>query len=429
MLEGQAEFLHCLQHLAAEAHLAVHHGLFHGDDAEAQPPRDAGDDEGIGFLHRAVGNHGADFLRGVGVADIGGDARPVDGEHAVFMKHGSAHVAQLPKLPVGDAADGPGLGHDMGVGHQEAVDVRPVFIQLGISGPGHDGAGNIAAAPGEGVDLAVPDAAVESGNDGLRNGFQLFSHHGVGAFAVKGAVVVEKDQILGIQKCKAQIIRQKQAVEILAPAGAEVLAGAFPDQPLHLVQLPGDGEGKPQLLCDGQVALPNPLKNRAGVVAPLPGPVGLVQQIGDLFIFRKTPSGCAGHYIAAARIHSDNIAHLPKLSRVRQGTAAEFDYDFSHEIVSSKSRRANRLRSFILSDFPPQSQYWLPRRLPDAKTPSLFHGRSRKNKGWCRICVSAAPRYPQYSCRRMLMIPTSQNAPSEKNAWRFTPSSWKPARS
>ena len=282
-----------------------------------------------------MGDHGADLLRGVGVADVGGDARPVDGKYAVLVEHGRAHIAQLPQLPVGDVADGPGVGHDVGVGHQETVHVRPVFIHFGIGGTGHDGAGNVAAAPGEGVDFAIADTAVETGDHGLRHGFQLLGHHIVGALAVKGAVVVEKHQIFRIQKGKAQIVRQQQTVEILAPAGAEILAGSFPDELFHLVQLPGDGEGKPQFFRDGQIALPYPAKNRLDVFAVSLGAVGLVEQVGDFFILRKTPPGRAGHHVAAARIHSDNIAHFSELSCVRQGTAAEFDHNFSHGIVSS----------------------------------------------------------------------------------------------
>ena len=131
------------------------------------------------------------------------------------------------------------------------------------------------------------------------------------------------------------ICRQQQAVEILAPAGAEILAGPFPDEPFHLVQLPGDGKGKPQFFRDGQIALPYPAKNRLDVFAVSLGAVGLVEQVGDFFILRKTPPGRAGHHVAAARIHSDNITHFSELSCVRQGTAAEFDHNFSHGIVSS----------------------------------------------------------------------------------------------
>ena len=253
----------------------------------------------------------------------------------VLVQNGCTHIGKLAQFAISKLANAARMVDHVRIRHQKAVHVRPVFIHLRIGGPGHDGAGNVAAPPGEGVDFAAPDAAVESGNDGLRHGFQLLGHHIVGALAVKGAVVVEKHQIFGIQKGKAQIVRQQQTVEILAPAGAEILAGSFPDELFHLVQLPGDGEGKPQFFRDGQIALPYPAKNRLDVFAVSLGAVGLVEQVGDFFILRKTPPGRAGHHVAAARIHSDNIAHFSELSCVRQGTAAEFDHNFSHGIVSS----------------------------------------------------------------------------------------------
>ncbi|MPN61961.1 hypothetical protein SDC9_209707 [bioreactor metagenome] len=57
------------------------------------------------------------MLRRVGVADVGGDARAADGEHAVLVQHSGTGTAELVHFVVGDMADGLRVLHHAGVGH------------------------------------------------------------------------------------------------------------------------------------------------------------------------------------------------------------------------------------------------------------------------------------------------------------------------
>ena len=80
---------------------------------------------------------------------------PSHREDGVLVEHVGAHVGQLSELPVGDGLNGGGILHDPGVGHQEAGNVGPVFIKVGVEGAGHQRAGHIGAASGKGGDGAV----------------------------------------------------------------------------------------------------------------------------------------------------------------------------------------------------------------------------------------------------------------------------------
>ena len=133
------------------------------------------------------------------------------------MEYGGAGIAQLPQLVVGHLGDGHGVIHQTGVGHQDTGNVGPVLINGGSQRRGGQGAGDIAAAPGEGADLAVRHLAVEAGDHGavtLEMDVQRF----VGGLLIHGAVETEPDPVRGINELEAQVGCHQLGGEIFAPA-------------------------------------------------------------------------------------------------------------------------------------------------------------------------------------------------------------------
>ena len=336
MLKGQAVFFDGLQHAATKAHFAVHHGLFHRQHAEAQTASDTGDDVGIFLVHRAMGDHGATGIGVVGVTDVGGDTGTMHREHAILVQNASAHVGKLAQLAVGDVADGAGIRHDAGIRHQKAAYIGPVFIQLRIGSTSHDGTGDIATATGEGFHLAASNAAVETGNDGTIHMLEGRSHHGVGQLAVKGAILGEEHQLLGIKEGVAQIVSQQETIEVFAAAGHVVLGHAQLDFLLQRIQMLGNVDIQLQFLSDFQIALADLLEHRAEVLAALVGTVGAVEQVGNLFVLVKPAARGAGDNIATALILFDDRANLAELARIRKRTAAKLCNDLSHSSIPSR---------------------------------------------------------------------------------------------
>ena len=87
------------------------------------------------------------MFRGMFFSRTGGDRS--------LVEHLRSDIAELPQLGVGDALDGAGVLHDLGVGHEEAGDVSPVFVDVGVSAAAARAPVISAAAAGEGLDAAV----------------------------------------------------------------------------------------------------------------------------------------------------------------------------------------------------------------------------------------------------------------------------------
>ena len=328
MLKGDLVLLKYLQHLTTEAHLGVHAVLLDGDDREALLARHTRDDV-LGVVAQRMGyDHGALVLGAVGVADVDGNAGGADGEHGVLVENGSTHVGQLAELAVGDLLDDAGVVDDAGVGHHEAGHVSPVLIEIGLGGLCYDGAGDIGSTAGEGLDGAVGGAAVEAGDDGVLVLLQLSRKLGVGLFLIQRAVVLEEDDVLGIDEVKTQIFRQNQGVEVLTAGGGITAACGVKHGVLDVVQLTGDVEIQAQVGNDAYVtgtdlvvAGFDGLHGGAG----LDEVVAAVEQVGDLGIALVPLTGGGGNDVAAVGIGLDDGGYLTEMLGIGQRAAAEFD--------------------------------------------------------------------------------------------------------
>ena len=140
VLKGHAQIGENIQQLRSEAHFPVHHAFFHQNGVEAFPPGHAGDRRGTDPLRQSRYDQRSRILRAVGIADIDGDIRLPHREYRVFMQDRSPHIAQFPKLLIGDIGDGLRFLHDPGIREQDAGHVRPVLIEIRRGSPGHQGA-------------------------------------------------------------------------------------------------------------------------------------------------------------------------------------------------------------------------------------------------------------------------------------------------
>ena len=246
IVHGDVVALQDGEDLPQHANLVAHAPLGQGDDGEVLLAGNAGDEPvRIGVALKALLDHGAGILRGVGIADVQRDVLLPHGEDGALVKHLGPGIAQLPELVVGDLGDGLGIVYDPGVRHQDTGDVGPVFIDVGIQGRSGQGAGDIAAASRKGLDLAIGQLTVESG-DHHTNAVHLIAQSLVAGLLVHGAVEAELDPVCRIHEFEAQIVCHKPGGEVFAPAGQLVLGYGL------IVQL-GLQVRKLRLQIDGEV--------------------------------------------------------------------------------------------------------------------------------------------------------------------------------
>ena len=241
------------------------------------------------------------------------------------MEHLSADVAQLAELGVGDALDGTGIIYDLGVGHKEAGDIRPVFVDIGIQRRRRQRAGDVAAAAGEGVDAAVGHDAVEAGDDHPAAGGRP-AEVLVALVLIYRAVQPELQPQGAVQKVKAQVVSHEPGGKILAPGhqliGADALFHFGAERVELLLQRSGQMQGVPDL----QIAAADHIEHAVAADAVLQVGVAQVQQVGDLMVVLEPLAGSTDHHHAAAGVSLHDGADLCELGLVRHGRAAEFQH-------------------------------------------------------------------------------------------------------
>ena len=162
MLDRHAIALEDRKHAAQIADLVGHVVLEDVNRYKVPLARNARDDRLVGNEVLAVGDDRPGVERAVGVLHRDGNARLHDREYGLLVQDARAHVRKLAHLLVRDAADGLGMLDDARVGGEEAGDIGPVLIQIGIQALGKDRARDIAAAAIEQLDLSLARGAVEA---------------------------------------------------------------------------------------------------------------------------------------------------------------------------------------------------------------------------------------------------------------------------
>ena len=339
MFKGHSVVFEHLQHLAAETDFAVHHALFNGDNAVSLMAGDTGDGGNRNLVGSILADHGAGMVRLVGITDIGGDAGFVYREHRVLMQDGGTHVAQFPQFLIGDGGNFRRVFYDPGIRHQETGNVGPVFIYVGIHRTGHQGAGDIAAAAGEGAYFTVCLGTVETRHNSRfavrKEGRELF----LGLLIVQGAVIVEENAVNGIHETPSQVVSHQDTAEVFTAAGAPVLALAGGDSLLHFIQFGVNIHFQVQSAGDGQIAIPDTGKRLRDRFAFAGKVIALIQQISDFIVFLEAFAGSAGDQVATGGFQLQNAANLAELFIIGQRAAAEFCHDtFKHRATSKGIR-------------------------------------------------------------------------------------------
>ena len=316
------------QNSAQDADLIAHAPLGQRDDGKVLFARNAGDEPvGVNVPGEGLLNHGAGGLRVVGVADVDGDVLFPHRENGILVKHLRAGIAQLPKLVVGDFRDSLRIVHDPGVGHEDAGHVRPVLVHVRVQRRRRQRAGDIAAAPGEGMDGAVGHGAVESGDHRAVAKQHLIAQRLVGHLPVHGAVHVEHYPVCRVHELEAEVGRHQFGGEILAPADQLLLGHVLRvDALFQSLQLRLQRQVKPQLIPDVQIAGRDHVKNAAAVHAVLDMGIAQIEKVGQLMVIAEPLARGGDHHDPALRVGQKDIPYLAVLAGIRHGAAAEFDY-------------------------------------------------------------------------------------------------------
>ena len=295
MLNGSVVSVQNLQRLA-QGHAGVHIPLQYGENGEVPPPGNAGD-EALNrlLLLNAVHNHGARILRPVGVSDVQGNALFLHRQDGFLMENRRTHEGQLPQLRVGDMGNGAGIGNNLGISHQYAGDIGPVFIHIGVNRGGAQRAGNVAAAPGHHLDLTGGQTAVKAGDQDLPVGLQRGGNGAVGLFPVDLPVKAEENAACRVHKFVAQIFRHKLCGKVFAP-GDQFIHGHIPVQAgaegvklaLHVIV-------QAQLVSDIHKALPYSTQYIRAGHAVCQVCVTEIQKICQLVVVPVPLSGCRDH--------------------------------------------------------------------------------------------------------------------------------------
>ena len=316
MLKRNVEILKHGQHLAAEADLGVHQVLFDVDDREAFFARNAGDDIVRGILRRGGDDHRAAVGGGIGVLDVNRDPRKANREDRFLVQHGRAHVGKLAQLAVGDGLDRLRMVHDAGVCHEEARDIRPVLVNVGVDGAGHDGAGHVGAAARKGLDRPVRHGAVEAGDDGLLVVAQDGGERHVGAVRVKRAVILKIDHGRGVDEVEAEVIGENDAVQVFAAACRIVAAGLVHESALDAVVLLRHVQRQAEVGDNRLVALDDAVEIRVEFLAAHGLFKAVVEHIGDFGVVLCAFAGGGGHNISSGGVFADDLGHFAEVLRI-----------------------------------------------------------------------------------------------------------------
>ena len=331
MLQRNLVFRQHIQHVTAETDLAVHQILVDVDGGEVLLAGNTGDGVCRQFLIGAVRHdHGTRLIRCVGVADVDGDACRTYREDRCLMQNRCAHVGQLTQFGIGNGTDHSRIVYDAGIGNQETGNICPVLVQGCLDCAGYDRTGDIAAATGESLDIAVCAAAVKSGDNSIFQNAQTLTKYLFGLFVVQAAVRLEEDDFCGIHKGKAQVCGDDLTVQIFATACGIVLAGTLFEVFCDLRKFCLQRKIHAQTGNDVVVPCLDRIQGIREIQTLFCQVIAGVQHIGHLDVIGKTLARCGRYYIPALRICLDDCCCLLDLLGICQTAAAELYYFRCH---------------------------------------------------------------------------------------------------
>ena len=330
MLKGNFVLLENLENLASEADLGVHHILFDRDDREALLARNSRD-HAVGIVIGGLcHDHRTLCRRLVGVTDIDRNACVAHGEDRILVEHGRAHIGQLTKLTVSDRLNSAGVLDNSGVCHHKARNVGPVLVKVCLCGTRHDRTRNIRAATREGLDRSVGHYAVKSGNDSVLVLHQLFCKHAVGLLLVKASVLLEEDDVLGVDEGIAEVLGENETVEIFSARRRKIASRTVHHCVLDVFKLAADIEIHSEVGDNAVIARLDLLIELVDIFVVTNLLVARIQHIGHLGVVFRTLSGCRGNNVSARGVCLDDRSNLFEMLCIGKRAAAEFYYFYLH---------------------------------------------------------------------------------------------------
>ena len=254
MLESNAVFLKDFKHTASVADLRVHKIVLNGEYREAASARNTCDDMLAVVIRSRCDDHGSVVAGTHSVSDIDRDARDPYGEDGVLVKNGRTHIRELAKLTVCNRLNGAGILDYSRVSHHKARDVCPVFVKVCARRTCYDRACNIGTAAGECLDRTVGHKSVETGDDSTLVACKFCRENLVGLICVKGSVVLEEDNVFGVDEIKADELCENKSGEIFSSARCEIASGTAEYGVLDIVQLAADIKVETEVRDDTQKA-------------------------------------------------------------------------------------------------------------------------------------------------------------------------------
>ena len=234
-------------------------------------------------IKRISGNDHRAFGIGIHrVADLDGNAAGADRQDGILVEHGCAHVGKLAQFAVADPFDLFGIVNDTRIGSHDTGDIGPVLIKACLHASGNDGAGHIRAASCECGDFAMRVSAIEAGNHRVGEVGEDLPCDFVCQMMGKNMILLEDDQILGIDKRPSQIRRENFRIEVFPsgrqPVGIKVMAEFAADLIKFFVKIKLNAES----FDDFAEPLIDDHQGRFGIIIIEHLGIDPVQKIGDL---------------------------------------------------------------------------------------------------------------------------------------------------
>ena len=130
------------------------------------------------------------------------------------MKDIGSHIGHPSKFPIGQPLAGQRILDDPWIGHIDAGDIRPVFVDVRIHEIGDDRTGDIRTASCHDFDLSVWKSSVKARDNDLLIAFGQGKESVPAFFHIDLPVITKTDDILRIDKRAADMIGKKLCRQI-----------------------------------------------------------------------------------------------------------------------------------------------------------------------------------------------------------------------
>ena len=158
---------------------------------------------------RRLANNGTRIRGAVGIFNLNGNVCLAYRKDCFFLQDRSSHIGKLTHLIKGNASNGTWMFNDMWVSGKKTGNIGPVLIQSGIKAASYDGTGNVSPATLEKLNCPIDGGAIKTRkHKGALTGNRIAQARR-GALHINGSVMMEDNNVSGIDKGHIEILCQK----------------------------------------------------------------------------------------------------------------------------------------------------------------------------------------------------------------------------